>query len=144
MLVNAGAPHLAGPVLETFVVMELVKAASLSRLRPTLHPFRTGAGAKVDIVLENRRRDLVGIEVKAASTVQASDFKGLRELRRLVGDRLKAGVVLYTGGETVPFGDGLWAIPVPGLWAPQATAVLPSPSPAPPPPAAHPPSSPRG
>jgi len=111
------APHFAGPVLETFVVMELVKTAPLSRLRPTLHHFRTGAGAEVDIVLETRRRDLVGIEVKAASTVQAADFKGLQELRSLVGDRLKCGVVLYTGRETVPFGDGLWAVPIPALWS---------------------------
>lgn len=114
------APHLAGPVLETFVVMELVKTAALARFRPTLHHFRTGAGAEVDIVLENRRRDLVGIEVKASSTVQPSDFRGLLELRNLVGERLKAGVVLYTGREIVTFGQGLWAVPVPALWAPAA------------------------
>jgi len=113
-------PSLAGPVLETFVVMELVKTAPLSRRRPSLHHFRTSDGAEVDIVLETRRRDLVGIEVKASSTVQASDFKGLQELRRLVGDRLKAGVVLYTGSETVPFGKDLWAVPVPALWSPGA------------------------
>jgi len=112
------APHAAGPVLETFVAMELMKTASLSRLRPTLHHFRTGAGAEVDFVLENRRRELVGIEVKASSTVQVADFKGLQVLRGLVGDRLKAGVVLYTGGETVPFGEGLWAVPVSALWSP--------------------------
>jgi predicted AAA+ superfamily ATPase len=113
-------PGMTGPVLETFVVMELVKTAPLSRLRPTLSHFRTAAGAEVDIVLETRRRDLVGIEVKASSTVQASDFKGLQELRGMVGDRLKAGVVLYTGSETVPFGNGLWAMPVPALWSPGA------------------------
>ena len=117
----AAVPHSAGPVLETFVVMELVKTAPLSRLHPTLHHFRTGAGAEVYIVLESRRRDLVGIEVKAASTVQAADFKGLRELGNLVGDRLKCGVVLYTGRETVPFGPGLWAVPIPALWAPGAS-----------------------
>lgn len=108
-----------GPVLETFVVMELMKGAPISRHRPSLFHFRTAQGTEVDVVLESRRRDLVGIEVKASATVQAGDFKGLKELQGLVGGRLKAGVVLYTGRETVPFGPGLWAVPIPALWAPE-------------------------
>jgi hypothetical protein len=28
-----------------------------------------------------------------------------------------AGVVLYTGAQTIPLGDRLWAVPLSGLWA---------------------------
>ena len=72
----------------------------------------------MDLVLESRRRDLVAVEVKASATVQASDFRGIRALQGLVGDRLKAGILLYAGRDPLPFGPGLWALPFQALWAP--------------------------
>jgi hypothetical protein len=70
----------------------------------------------VEIVMENRRQELVGIEVKASMTLSDSDFKGLRELQNAVGMRLRTGVVLYSGREVLPFGKGLWALPIQVLW----------------------------
>jgi hypothetical protein len=110
-------PHLGGAILETFAVTELVKTAPWSRAHPTLYHFRTSAGREVDVVLENRRRELVAVEVKASATVQAADFKGIRELQSLVGDRLKAGILLHAGKDVLPFGPGLWALPFQALWA---------------------------
>ena len=110
-------PHLAGPILETFTVMELMKSAAWSQARPSLFHFRTSAGREVDVVLENRKRELVAVEVKAAVTVQSSDFRGLRELQGLVGARLKAGIVLHHGTSILPFGPGLWAVPFQALWS---------------------------
>jgi hypothetical protein len=110
-------PRLGGAILETFVVTELVKTAPWSRARPALHHFRTSDGREVDVVLENRRRELVAVEVKASATVQASDFKGIRELQGLAGDRLKAGILLHAGKDVLPFGPGLWAMPFQALWA---------------------------
>jgi predicted AAA+ superfamily ATPase len=112
------APKAGGAVLETFTVMELMKTAPWSRTRPALHHFRTSDGSEVDVVLESRGRDLVAVEVKASATVQASDFRGIRTLQSLVGDRLKAGVLLYSGRDPLPFGPGLWALPFQALWAP--------------------------
>jgi hypothetical protein len=48
--------------------------------------------------------------------VRPSDFRGLIHLRDSVGDRLAAGVVVYAGERTLPFGDRLWAVPLQGLW----------------------------
>ncbi len=42
----------------------------------------------------------------------------LRAVRDRAGDRFKAGVLLYTGPSTLPFGDRLAAVPLEGLWAP--------------------------
>jgi predicted AAA+ superfamily ATPase len=75
---------------------------------------------EVAVVLEGRRHQLVGVEVKAGSSVSTADFRGLRFLQDAVGDRLRCGVVLYTGRETLPFGPRLWALPVSTLWSPAA------------------------
>jgi hypothetical protein len=48
--------------------------------------------------------------------VGRSDFRGLTRMRDALGERFKAGAVLYTGENTVVFGDRLIAIPLQGLW----------------------------
>jgi predicted AAA+ superfamily ATPase len=77
----------------------------------------------VDVVLEDRRGTVVGIEVKASSTVRADDFRGLRHLAERTGDDFRAGIVLHTGPDTLPFGPRMRAVPVAALWeAAAATA----------------------
>ena len=105
-----------GQLLESFVVAELLRLAPHSGIQPRLHHLRTSDGIEVDIVLEGRRHQLVGVEVKAASSVSTADFRGLRFLQDAVGDRLRCGVVLYTGRETLPFGPRLWAVPISTIW----------------------------
>jgi uncharacterized protein len=105
-----------GPLLENLAVMELVKQISWSSTKPAIFHFRTQTGQEVDIVLEDRAGRLVGIEVKASSTVTAQDFKGLRALAETTGKRFYRGVVLYTGAESLPFGPGLYAMPINALW----------------------------
>lgn len=58
----------------------------------------------------------MAIEIKAASTVRAEDFRGLRHLSDRLGDDFLAGIVLYTGSQTLPFGPRLRAVPVSALW----------------------------
>jgi hypothetical protein len=70
----------------------------------------------VDIVLERGARELVGVEIKAEATVTPSDFRGLRKLKAAAGPRSTAGVVLYDGEMSAPFGDGFWAVPLRALW----------------------------
>ena len=70
----------------------------------------------MDIVIEDEAASLIGIEVKAAATVNAGDFKGLRKLSSASGDALKLGLVLYDGEHTVSFGDRMYAAPVSCVW----------------------------
>jgi len=107
---------LAGPLLETFVAMEIRRQSEWSVDRPQLHHYRTRDGAEVDVVLEARDGRLVGLEVKAGATVTNRDFGALRQLQAKAGDRFRCGVVLYTGRETLPFGDRLWCVPMCALW----------------------------
>lgn len=105
-----------GALLETFVFSEIVKQIGWSDEGYTLHHYRDKDQDEVDIVLEDERGALIGIEVKASGTVQAADFKGIRKLIDTCGDNLKLGVVLYDGTRAVPFGDRLFAAPISCLW----------------------------
>lgn len=110
-------PELLGPLLEAFVAIELRKQIGWSRSRPKLHHFRSRQGEEVDLVLETRTGHVVGIEVKASSTVRSGDLRGLRALEQLTGDRFRRGVVLYSGPSVVPFSRTLSAVPVQALWS---------------------------
>ncbi len=107
----------AGGLFETFVRMEFVKQATWSASRPRVMHFRSRGGRReVDAVLERRGGQLVGVEMKTSATPSPRDFLGLEELREDRGDDFVAGVLVHAGERTVPFGDRLWALPVPALW----------------------------
>ncbi|WP_406318018.1 ATP-binding protein [Streptosporangium sp. NBC_01639] len=105
-----------GPLLEGFVLMELARQLTWSDERVELFHYRTKDKVEVDVVLENRQGRVVGIEVKASSTVRPDDFRGLRHLADRLGDDFAVGVVLYTGTQTLPFGERMRAMPVSALW----------------------------
>jgi predicted AAA+ superfamily ATPase len=107
---------LFGPLLEAFVFSEILKQGTWLDETYTLSHYRDKDQDEVDIVIENEKAELVGIEVKAGATVNAGDFKGLRKLADATGDALKLGLVLYDGEQTVPFGDRLFAAPVSCVW----------------------------
>ncbi len=107
---------LYGQLLETFVYQELRRQASWQEESITFHHYRDKAGAEVDMVLERGGRQLAGVEIKAAATVTAADFRGLHKLKDVTGKRFVAGVVLYDGDAVAPFGDGLFAVPISMLW----------------------------
>jgi predicted AAA+ superfamily ATPase len=111
-----GVAASVGPLAETFVLQEVRKQASWSQTRPAVFFYRTAAGREVDIVLEDRRHRIVGIEIKAAATVTRSDFKGLEDLADAVGKRFRRGVVLHAGNEAVQAGPALHAVPIGALW----------------------------
>jgi predicted AAA+ superfamily ATPase len=107
---------LLGSVLECFAGMELVKQLSATSTRATLMHMRTATGAEVDFVLEGADGRLAGIEIKASATIRREDFKHLARLREEIGERFVRGVVLYTGGERLPFGERLETWPLATLW----------------------------
>jgi len=107
---------LLGPLLESFVFQELQRQASGLVERFNFYHFRDRDRHEVDIVVEQGIRAVAGIEVKAAATVSSSDFRGLRNLREVAGDRFVHGVVLYDGEVTLPFGDRFHAVPIRSLW----------------------------
>lgn len=101
-----------GAILESWVYGELLKIINLSAEGWFISHYRDKDQVEVDFVLESPLRAVIGIEVKAAATVTASDFKGLRRLREHCGQAFTSGIVLYDGTAAVPFGNDLWAVPL--------------------------------
>ena len=106
-----------GAVLETFVLGELLKLAGWAEGRYALSHFRDKERNEVDIVIEDGRGRIIGIEVKASATVTGRDFSGLRRLAAATGERFVLGLVLYDHEQTVPFGGRMAAAPVSTLWS---------------------------
>lgn len=105
-----------GALLETFVLAEIRKLASWSEERFQFFHFRDKDKREVDIVVEDERGRIVGIEVKASATVTESDFRGLRTLTESSGQRFALGLVLCNHDRIVPFGEKLLAAPISTLW----------------------------
>lgn len=106
-----------GGLLESFVATELLKQQEWSAIPFKLFHFRDSTGKEVDLVMESRNREVVGVEVKAAVSLQGKDFSGLRHLQTLAGERFRCGILLYAGKESLPMGPGLWAMPISALWS---------------------------
>lgn len=107
---------LAGMLLETFVVMELVKQATWSSAPVELYFYRDTEKREADVVIESLSGDVAAVETKAGAGVTRSDTRGLELLRTKLGSRFKAGVVVYSGEHTLKLSDRVWAVPVSGLW----------------------------
>jgi uncharacterized protein len=105
-----------GPLLETFVLSELLKLSSWHAERLEFFHFRDRYNNEVDIVMEDSDGHVVGIEVKASATVTVADFSGLRKLAEACGKRFKMGLILYDHDTLVPFGEQLFAAPISTLW----------------------------
>lgn len=106
----------AGQLLETLVAAELRKQSTWSEQPFDLLHFRQRNGSEVDIVLETPDRRVAGIEVKASSTVDPRDFRGLHQLADMAGPGFTLGAVLHTGKTALRFGPKMWALPLSALW----------------------------
>lgn len=109
--------QIIGQLLEGFVTSEVRRQLTWCDRDARLYHYRHRDGAEVDLLLETDDGRLAGIEVKAASTVRASDARWLNQLRNLHGSRFIAGVILHTGTTKAPFGPRVTAAPISSLWS---------------------------
>ena len=107
-----------GAFLENFIVMEIIKQLSWSDLFLKPYHFSIHSGAEVDLVLEDKKKQLYGIEIKSTASVGQNDFKGLKRLAEVAGKKFQRGVVLYGGEHMVGgFGENLQAVPLSAVWS---------------------------
>ena len=104
--------ELLGQYLESFVLQELKRQSVCQDVPLEFFHYRDRDQVEVDVVIERGAREVAGVEVKAAATVTPSDFRGLRKLKKAVGERFAAGVVAYDGEISAGFGDGMFAVPI--------------------------------
>jgi uncharacterized protein len=105
-----------GQLIETFVHAELRRQATWAHSDVNIFHWQDRAGAEVDLVLETADGRVLGLEIKAGQTPRPDWFRWLTQMRDALGDKFIAGITLYTGNQTLPYGDRLHAIPIPALW----------------------------
>ena len=104
-----------GALLENFVYLELLKQSGWSDNEVTLFHFRDKRKNEVDLVMEQVNGDVIGIAVKASSSLKKQDFKGLTILAEFVGEKFTQGILFYTGREILPYrfnGRQFFALPI--------------------------------
>lgn len=108
-----------GPLVESFVVAELAKQLSWSRLGARLYHHRERGGLEVDALVEAPDGRVLAVEIKANTVARPADAAPMAALRdRLdrVGDDFVAGVVFHTGSARASLGDRLLGLPIADLW----------------------------
>lgn len=106
-----------GNLFESFVTLELLRASAWCHEDVRAFHWRERSGREVDLLLERRDGSVTAFEHKLGTGVNHEDFRHLTHLRDQLGERFAGGAVIYTGENTIPFGERLWAVPVDGLWA---------------------------
>jgi predicted AAA+ superfamily ATPase len=107
--------QLTGRLLENFVVMEIVKQLDWADADAGAFHYRQGRD-EVDMILEATSGEIAAVEVKARSRVAERDWRAIGKLRDDRRGAFKAGIVIYSGEQTLPLSDRIWAVPVSALW----------------------------
>ena len=106
-----------GHLLESFVLQQLMSMADCMPRPPRFFHYRDRDQTEVDIVIESRQK-IWGVEIKAGSSVNRDDAKGLLKLAGIAGERFQAGIVFYDGEATffLHKDAGILAVPISKLW----------------------------
>ena len=110
-----------GKLIETYVFTELSAQISTNPHEYALYHYRDRQQREVDFIIERADGALLGLEVKASSTVSQKDFRHLYWFQENIvpkrpGENLFVGLVLYAGEHVLPFGKNSWAVPISQLW----------------------------
>lgn len=105
-----------GKIIETFVFNELKAQIDLN-YDYNLYQYRDRENREIDFIIEDRNGDMVGIEVKGGSRISKEDFKHMEWFKnKLVKDKKFIGIILYSGENTLSFGEDMVAVPTACLW----------------------------
>jgi uncharacterized protein len=107
----AGEPEPNGAHLENLVLSDLLawRDAHASD-HPDLFYWRTTRGEEVDLVVE-RRSQVVAVEIKSATRVNARDAVHLATFRDEYGPSVRGCLLLYCGTRVERLGQGIVAAP---------------------------------
>jgi hypothetical protein len=111
---HAAASPMAGAIMETAVLSEIVKALVHRGIAPQVYFWRTAAGAEVDVVVEWSGR-LVPVEVKLSATPLPAMAKGIGAFRAAFAKRSAPGFVVHPGDVRLPLAPSATALPFASL-----------------------------
>ncbi len=106
-----------GKLIETFICNELAAEIDTHNGEYELFHYRDREKREIDFLIEREDQALLGIEVKAGSSISITDFKHLKWFKNNIAkNKPFVGIVLYAGELVGKMGDGLWAVPFDALW----------------------------
>jgi len=107
----------SGKLMETFVFQEIAAQIDLD-YDYSLYQYRDAKKREIDFLVEKEGEGMIGIEVKSSSSISREDFAPQIWFKEnIIKDKSPyRGIVLYTGENTLSFGDGMIAVPVAALW----------------------------
>jgi predicted AAA+ superfamily ATPase len=98
----------------------LTQLAALIDAQPQecqIYHYRDREKREIDFVIENEDGSLLGIEVKAGTTISKDSFKHLKWFRdNMANNNMFVAIVLYTGDSVLSFGTDMWAVSISALW----------------------------
>ena len=107
---HAAAGPLGGPIFETAVLLEIVKAFVNRGEEPRIHFWRTSAGVEVDLVVEDGG-NLTPIEVKLSATPRPAMASGIRAFQEDLGEKAGPGFVIHPGEVRLPLAPKVVSLP---------------------------------
>jgi predicted AAA+ superfamily ATPase len=110
-------PDRSGKLIETFIFQELAAQVDLDS-DYSLYQYRDAKKHEIDFIVENGE-GMISIEAKASSRVSGEDFAPqLWFKENIIKKRMPyRGFVLYSGEDTLSFGNGMTAVPIAALWS---------------------------
>ncbi|MGC8784797.1 MAG: ATP-binding protein [Armatimonadota bacterium] len=108
---HAIASPMAGAIVETAVISEVVKRLWHRGEEPRVAFWRTASGQEVDLLVEQNGK-LVPIEVKATATPRPGMASGLQAFLRDYPHRADRGWLVHLGTHVLPLAPGVTAVPL--------------------------------
>ena len=109
-------PDRSGKLVETFLFNELAAQVDAGNGRYEMFHYRDREKREIDFIIERDDQALLGIEIKAGSTISGNDFQHLKWFQDNIAiNKPFIGIVMYSGEHTGSMGEHLWAVPYSAL-----------------------------
>jgi predicted AAA+ superfamily ATPase len=107
---HAATGPMGGGIMESAVLMEIVKCFLHRGIEPRIWFWRTSSGLEVDFIVEEHGR-LIPVETKLSATPRTGMASGIRALRKDMGDKVASGYIIHPGDIRLPLGPDVIALP---------------------------------
>jgi len=108
---HAAAGPLAGGILETAVLIEIVKTFLNRGDDAQVYFWRTSAGVEVDFVVETEGK-LIPIEVKSTATPHPAMAHSITTFQKDMKENAAPGYVVHTGSLRLPLAPRVTTLPL--------------------------------
>jgi predicted AAA+ superfamily ATPase len=107
---HAAAGPMGGAIMETAVIIEIIRTITHQGVEPQVYFWRTSSGVEVNIIIETAG-SLVPVEVKLSATPRSAFSSSIKIFQKDYGKRVLPGYVVHSGDVRLPLAPGVTALP---------------------------------